>query len=104
MTTHGEPARPPDRGDVWRWAQRSRRSLVGWGLVALAAVVSLLAWYGVSGQSITAKQIPYAVSGGLAGIVLVVIAAVFLVSDDRRRQFGRLDEIERKVDDLYSLL
>jgi hypothetical protein len=29
---------------------------------------------------------------------------VLLTTDDMRKQMGRLDEMERKVDDLYSLL
>ena len=104
MTTRDEPAQPPDRRDLWRWAVASARPLIGWGLVVLAAVAIFLAWYGVSGESLTAKQMPYAVSGGLSGIALIVVAAVLLTSDDRRRQFGRLNDIERKVDDLYTLL
>lgn len=104
MTTHQEAVALPDRRALWKWVAASARPYVGWLLVVLGAIALFLGWYGVSGQSLTAKQLPYLVSGGLTGIGLVVIAAVFLATDDVRRQMHRLDEIERKVDDLYSLL
>jgi hypothetical protein len=72
--------------------------LAGAGTVAL-----VVGWFGVSGQSLTAKQLPYLVSAGLAGIALFIMAGVFLATDDIRRQFERIGELERKVDDLYAL-
>jgi hypothetical protein len=104
MTTHDEPLPLPDRRVFWRWVATSTRPLVGWVLAALGALALFLGWYGVSGESLTAKQLPYLVSGGLTGIGLIIIAAVFLATDDIRRQMSRLDEMARKVDDLYSLL
>lgn len=94
----------PDRRVFWRWVAQAARPYVGWTLAALGALALFLGWYGISGQSLTAKQLPYLVSGGLTGIGLVILAAVFLATDDFRRQLGRLDEVERKVDDLYALL
>lgn len=104
MTTQQEALPLRDQRDFWRWLLRVARPFVGWTLAGLGALSLFLGWYGVSGQSLTAKQLPYLVSGGLTGIGLVVIAAVFLATDDVRKQMGRLDEIERKVDDLYALL
>jgi hypothetical protein len=104
MTTRDDALAPPDRRLFWRWVGESARPYVGWVLVALGAIAIFFGWYGVSGQSLTAKQLPYLVSGGLSGIALVVIGAVFLAADHLRRQVGRLDGIERKVDDLYALL
>jgi hypothetical protein len=99
------PSEPlPDRRALWQWVWERARPYVGWALLALGALSILLGWYGVSGQSVTAKQLPYLVSGGLTGVALIVIGAVFLASDDVRRQVGRLHDVERKVDDLYSLL
>jgi hypothetical protein len=104
MTTQQETVARLDQRAFWRWLLRAARPFIGWVLAGLGALALFLGWYGVSGQSLTAKQLPYLVSGGLTGIGLVVIAAVFLATDDVRRQLGRLDEIERKVDDLYALL
>jgi hypothetical protein len=94
----------PDRAAFWRWVADALRPLVGWLLVVLGGVALLLGWFGVSGQSLTAKQLPYLVSGGLVGIALIVIAAVFLATDDFRRQMSRINDLERKVNDLYTLL
>ena len=93
----------PDRRLFWRWVWSAVRPVLGWVLAALGALALLLGWYGVSGQALTAKQLPYLVSGGLTGIGLLVIAAVFLATEDVRRQLDRLGEVERKVDALYAL-
>jgi hypothetical protein len=104
MATHDEVLTPPDRRVFWRWVGQAARPYVGWILVALGALAILIGWYGASGQSLTAKQLPYLISGGLSGLGLIVIGAVFLATDNVRRQIGRLEGVERKVDDLYSLL
>jgi hypothetical protein len=93
----------PDRAVFWQWVWSAVRPVVGWVLAALGALALLLGWYGVSGEALTAKQLPYLVSGGLTGVGLLVLAAVFLATDDVRRQLARLGEVERKVDDLYAL-
>ena len=93
----------PDRQLFWRWVWSAVRPVLGWVLAGLGALALLLGWYGVSGQALTAKQLPYLVSGGLTGIGLLVIAAVFLATEDVRRQLDRLGEVERKVDALYGL-
>lgn len=94
----------PDRSAIRQWLPEAWRPLLGWSLVALAAVSLFLAWWGVSGQSVVAKQLPYLVSGGFTGVALTVMAAALLTGGDLRRQAGRVDQIERKVDDLYRLL
>jgi hypothetical protein len=93
-----------DRPAFRRWLLGTARPYVAWVLIALGALAIFLGWYGVSGQSLTAKQLPYLVSGGLTGIALIVVAAALLVTDGVRREVGRLADIERKVDDLYALL
>ena len=93
----------PDRREFWLWVWSAVRPVFGWILAGLGALALFLGWYGVSGESLTAKQLPYLVSGGLTGIALVVIASVFLATEDVRRQLSRVDELHRKVDDLYAL-
>lgn len=93
----------PDRRHFWLWVWSAIRPVFGWVLVALGALALFLGWYGVSGEALTAKQLPYLVSGGLTGIALVIMAGVFLATEDVRRQLGRVDDLQRKIDDLYSL-
>jgi hypothetical protein len=80
------------------------RQLLGAVLAALGVLALILGWWGVSGTALTAKQIPYVVSGGLTGTCLLVLAAAAFASDDVGRRLDRLDEVERKVDQLYRLL
>jgi hypothetical protein len=93
----------PDRALFWKWVWSAIRPAVGWILAAAGTVALVIGWFGVSGESLTAKQLPYLVSAGLAGIALFIMAGVFLATDDIRRQFERISELERKVDDLYAL-
>jgi hypothetical protein len=102
-TPLNEPAVMTGRRQVWSWAWSAVRPVVGWLLAAAGAIALFVGWFGVSGQSLTAKQLPYLVSAGLTGIALFILAGVFLATDDVRRQFARIGELERKVDDLYSL-
>ena len=95
--------RPPMRRAVWRWVWTSARGYVGWLLALAGAIALFVGWFGISGEALTAKQLPYLVSAGLTGIALFILAGVFLATDDVRRQFERITELERKVDDLYSL-
>lgn len=92
-----------ERRQVLTWAWSAVRPYVGWVLAAAGAIALFVGWFGVSGESLTAKQIPYLVSAGLTGVALFIMAGVFLATDDIRRQFERIGELERKVDDLYSL-
>lgn len=93
----------PDRREFWSWVWSAIRPVFGWVLAGLGALALFLGWYGVSGEALTAKQLPYLVSGGLTGIALVIIAGVFLATEDMRRQLSRVDDLERKIDDLYGL-
>jgi hypothetical protein len=95
--------RQPDRRAVWTWAWDRARPYVGWLLALLGGVALFLGWWGVSGEALTAKQLPYLVSGGLTGVALVVLAGVFLGTEDVRRQLDRIGELERKVDELHAL-
>ena len=99
----GQPLDLPDRRLFWTWVWSAVRPVLGWVLAGAGAITLLVGWFGVSGESLTAKQLPYLVSAGLAGIALFIMAAVFLATDDVRRQFDRIGNLERKVDDLYGL-
>lgn len=87
-----------------RTVMRRVQPALAWVLVGGGALLLLLGWYGVSGESLTAKQLPYLVSGGLGGIALIVLAAALLTTQDVRRQLDRLDRVEQRVGTLYDLL
>jgi hypothetical protein len=58
---------------------------------AIAGIVMLIVGYvGTSGTEYIAEQIPYLVSGGLTGIVLLAAAAVLWISADLRDEWREL--------------
>lgn len=64
---------------------------VGAVVAAIAGVVVLiLGWVGTSGTEYIAEQIPYVMSGGLAGLVLLIVAAALWLSADLRDEWREL--------------
>jgi len=104
------PSRPrpeddePDPRALWRWVRDALRPWLGWILIGAAALLMLLGWFGVSREAIPAKQIPYLVSGGIGGIFLAVLGAYFLGTQEIRNDSGRLDRLERMVEELHQAL
>src|SRR4051812_11289823 len=66
----------------------------GWALVAVGAVVLLVGWWKVSKTPSPAEQMPYIVSGGIVGALLVVFGAAMLISADLRDEWHKLDRVE----------
>jgi hypothetical protein len=109
MTMEPKASRPieddlPDATLFWRWVGKATRPVIGWILIGLAAVFILVGWIGVSGTPIVAKQIPFVVSGGIAGVFLAVAGAYFLGTEELRKDSGRLDRLERMVTELHAAL
>src|SRR4051794_55184 len=94
----------PDGALFWRWVGKATRPVIGWVLLGLGALFILIGWIGVSGTPVLAKQIPYVVSGGIAGVFLAVAGAYFLGTEELRKDSGRLDRLERMVEELHAAL
>jgi len=94
----------PDARMFWAWVGRSVRAYIGWILVAAGGLAIVLGWFGVSGQALVAKQLPYLVSGGIFGLGLVALGTFYLFSEDLRRDSGRIDRLERMVAELHGAL
>ena len=86
------------------WRAKLTRPVVGWALAALGAVFIVVGYLGVAHEALVAKQIPYLVSGGIGGMVLVAVGAFLLGTDDVRRQLQRVEQLEEMVQDLHSTL
>ncbi len=71
-------------------------------LVVLGMVVLLLGWIGVASTSFPAEQLPYIISGGICGIMLVGIATALWISADLRDEWRKLDEIAELLRDAQS--
>ncbi|MEY2446959.1 MAG: hypothetical protein QOH79_435 [Acidimicrobiaceae bacterium] len=94
----------PDPALFWRWVHKATRPVIGWILLAVAALFILFGWIGVSGTPTVAKQIPYVVSGGIFGVFLAVFGAYFLATEELRKDSGRLDRLEGMVNELHQVL
>jgi hypothetical protein len=77
-------------------------------VLAVAAVVAgtvalFLGWRGVGHTLETAKQMPYIVSGGMTGIFLLGLGALFWTSADLRTERGNLDAAAHHLETTGSL-
>lgn len=86
------------------WRAKLTRPAVGWALAALGALFIVLGYLGVANEALVAKQIPYLVSGGIGGMVLVAVGAFLLGTDDVRKQLARVEQLESMVEDLHHSL
>jgi hypothetical protein len=62
--------------------------------LALGALALLLGYIGISGTALAYKQLPYLISGGLLGALLVGVAATLYLSADLRDEWRKLDTLE----------
>jgi hypothetical protein len=63
-------------------------------LIAAGAVALVLGWVGVSGEAFPAKQLPYVISGGIAGVFILGLGTLCWLSADMRDEWTKLDRIE----------
>jgi hypothetical protein len=59
----------------------------------LSGLLLLLGYFGVASTPFPAEQVPYVVSGGIAGILLMGVAATLWLSADMRDEWRKLDEL-----------
>ncbi|MGI8663668.1 MAG: hypothetical protein ACR2LQ_10720 [Acidimicrobiales bacterium] len=94
-----------DGRDVRRgWRAKVTRPIVGIALAALGTIFIIVGYLGVAHETLVAKQIPYLVSGGIGGMVLVAVGAFLLGTDDVRRQLERVEHLETMVNELHRTL
>lgn len=94
----------PDSAALWRWLWASIRPYLGYILIALGGIFLLVGYLGVSREVIVARQIPYLVSGGLVGLAAIALGGRLLLIEDLRRDSGRLDRLEKAVQELHQVL
>jgi hypothetical protein len=69
-------------------------------LIAAGAVALILGWVGVSGEAFPAKQLPYLISGGIAGVFVLGLGTMCWLSADMRDEWTKLDRIEEALNRL----
>jgi len=79
---------------------RAVREWSGWFVVAAGAVLCVLGWYGVSGESVIEQQLPYLASATIPGAAMIVAGATLIAS----RPSHRTDPTDQRIETLYTLL
>ena len=94
----------PDRAVFWEAAGNAFRPYAGWIFYGFGALLVIIGYFGIADESIVAKQLPYLISGGIGGILLAILGAYFLGIEELRRDSGRLDRIEKQIEELHRAL
>lgn len=94
----------PDRAVFWEAAGNAFRPYAGWIFYGFGALLVIIGYFGIADESIVAKQLPFLISGGIGGILLAILGAYFLGIEELRRDSGRLDRIEKQIEDLHRAL
>jgi hypothetical protein len=84
--------------DLKRWLRANWDRAAAWLCVVLGVVFLLLGWEGVSKAAYPAEQLPFILSGGIGGALMVAMGATLLISADLRDEWQKLDRIEKKLD------
>ena len=96
MAVRTEPAHPQLVALVRR---------AGWITAGLGVVLLVLGWYGVSGQSVVAEQLPYLASASIPGAALLIGGLVLAGAERVRGRAGAVDEVTaRRIAELHRLL
>jgi hypothetical protein len=77
--------------------------VAAWGCIGVGAIVMLIGWVGVSGTAYPAEQTPYVISGGLVGLFLLGVGALFWLSADLRDEWRELHAINRRLQELEPI-
>lgn len=83
--------------NLWKIVRAQWDRVAAGALFAVGGLVLILGWVGVADEALTARQIPYILSGGLGGIFLLGLGAVFWLSADLRDEWRKLDIIAREI-------
>jgi len=62
--------------------------------IAAGVVLVMLGWMGVSDTPYIAKQVPFVVSYGIGGLVLIIIGSTLWLSADMNDEWRTLDRLE----------
>lgn len=83
--------------DVLTFVKAQWDRVVGIAAVVLGAVVLFIGYLGVSGTSYPAEQLPYMISAGLVGVLLVAVGGTLWLSADMRDEWLMLSDIHQEL-------
>lgn len=85
-----------------RWSRLGGQ--LGLGLSIVGFLLIFLGWNGAASYDDVPAQFPYLVSGGVAGLALVVLGAAFVVVDNQRRDRAEVQASLRELRDAVDRL
>jgi hypothetical protein len=85
--------------EALNWVKKQWDRVTAVGAAAAGAIALLLGWLGASDEVNPAGQIPYVISGGLAGLFFLGLAATLWLSADLRDEWRKLDRLEHERND-----
>lgn len=80
------------------------RAVLAWVLMVLGGLAILVSWYQVRDLPEVFLQMPYLISGGVGGAVLIGLGAALLITQDFRDDKQRLSSLERKIAELEDVV
>jgi hypothetical protein len=80
------------------------QATLGWALVVAGAIAIAIAWWQVRDLPNIALQMPYLISGGLGGAVLLGFGGTLLVAQDFRDERVRIRALESKIGELEDVV
>jgi hypothetical protein len=86
--------------NLGNWLRLAWDRAAALALIAAGAVALILGWVGVSGEAFPAKQLPYLISGGIAGVFILGVGTLCWLSADMRDEWTKLDRIETALNRL----
>lgn len=84
--------------------KRRWQATLGWVLVVAGAIAIAVAWWQVRDLPNIALQMPYLISGGLGGAVLMGFGGTLLVAQDFRDERLRIRSLESKIGELEDVV
>jgi multisubunit Na+/H+ antiporter MnhB subunit len=83
--------------ELGKWLRVAWDRAAALAVIVIGAVVVIIGWIGVSGEPYPAKQLPFMMSGGVGGMFLLGVGALFWLSSDLRDEWTKLDRIEEAL-------
>jgi hypothetical protein len=73
------------------------RELAAVAFAVLGGIMMVVGWVGVSQSTEVIDQLPYLFSGGLGGVVCVIIGLGLYISRNHAREQARIDEVNEHL-------
>ena len=77
--------------------KKDRHSLAAVAFVVLGGIMMVIGWLGVSQATEVIDQLPYLFSGGIGGLVCLLIGLGLYIARNHAREQARIDELNEHL-------